>query len=147
MTDPDVTLRPAGDDLQTVEQFLDRNDLPTDDLRERSDSFFLARADGETVGVGGVEQHGTDELLRSVVVRSERRGAGYGAVLTERLEARAATEGVERLFLLTTTARSFFDREGYEQTDRAAVPEPIRETTQFADLCPESATVLSKRLD
>lgn len=147
MTDPDVTLRLADGDLSTVERLLDRNNLPTDDVRDRSGSFFLAEADGETVGVGGVERHGSDGLLRSVVVKSELRGAGYGAVLTERLEARAAADGIDRLYLLTTTARSFFEREGYEQTDRGTVPESIRETTQFSDLCPDSATVLVKTLD
>lgn len=125
---------------------LDRNDLPTDDVRDRPDSFVLAQSDGETVGVGGIERHGTEGLLRSVVVRSELRGAGYGTVLTDALESRARTDGIDRLYLLTTTERSFFERQGYEQVDRAAVPESIGETAQFTDICPDSATVLRKSL-
>ena len=148
MSDPALTLRQAGPEtIDRVEAMVAANDLPTRDIRERSGSFFLASADDEAIGVGGVETHGEYGLLRSVVVNEPYRGQGYGQALCAALEARARADGVETLYLLTTTAAGFFRRCGYEECSRDAVPEPIRATTQFAELCPLTASCLRKRLD
>lgn len=120
--------------------------LPTDDVRDPAPSFFLAVADGEVVGVGGLETHGTVGLLRSVAVDPAHRGRGYGTAICDRLEARAAGAGVETLYLLTTDATGFFADRGYEPVDRDAVPPAIAETRQFASLCPDSAVCLCARL-
>lgn len=147
MTERRVTLRPAdADSLDYVERLLARNDLPTADVREKSDRFFVAFADGTAVGVGGIEPFPPDGLLRSVVVESSRRGEGVGAALCDRLEERAAAGGVDTLYLLTTTARAFFTARGYEPIDRAAVPPSIRETAQFASLCPSTAACMRRQL-
>jgi amino-acid N-acetyltransferase len=147
MTERRVTLRPAdADSLDYVERLLARNDLPTADVREKSDRFFVAFADGAAVGVGGVEPFPPDGLLRSVVVESSRRGEGVGAALCDRLEERAAAGGIDTLYLLTTTAREFFAARGYETVDRAAVPASIRETGQFESLCPSTAVCMRRRL-
>jgi len=53
---------------------------------------------------------------------------------------------VDWLYLLTTTAETFFVRCGYEVIDRAAVPEEIRATAEFRDLCPASSLCMKKRL-
>lgn len=59
---------------------------------------------------------------------------------------RVGVGGVETLYLLTTTAAGFFADRGYERVDRSVVPAPVRGTTQFSTLCPESATVMRKGL-
>ncbi|WP_230678173.1 hypothetical protein [Pseudomonas syringae group genomosp. 3] len=43
-------------------------DLPADDIDLPGRTFFEFSQDGETVGWGGFETHGTDGLLRSLVV-------------------------------------------------------------------------------
>ena len=138
-----IALRPATatDDLDYVERLLSENDLPTADVRNRPGEFYVARAWGDRVGVGGVEVHGSEGLLRSVVVEERVRGEGHGAALVRALEGRATGEGVETLYLLTTTAARFFAGLGYETVERGDVPESIRSTTEFAELCPDSATV------
>lgn len=135
-------------DLDRVEALLAANGLPTSDVRSGSGRFYLARdGDGDAVvGAGGVERNGSDALLRSVVVEGSSRGEGYGTALCTALEERARTEGVETLYLLTTTAAGFFERLGYEAVDRESVPSAVRSTTEFADLCPSSATCLRKRI-
>ncbi|PSP74867.1 GNAT family N-acetyltransferase [Halobacteriales archaeon QS_1_68_20] len=148
MTDSSLTLRPAGaDDLSRVEGLLDANDLPSADVRAKPECFFVARADGEVVGVGGVEDHGANGLLRSVVVEESRRGRGYGAGICAALEDHARGAGMATLYLLTTTAAEFFRRRGYEEIPRGAAPERIQGTTEFADLCPASATCMTKGLE
>ncbi|WP_135819946.1 arsenic resistance N-acetyltransferase ArsN2 [Halostella litorea] len=147
MTDPSITLRDAdGDDLARVESLLAANGLPSGDVRTKPECFHVARADGALVGVGGVEVHGSNGLLRSVVVPEPHRGQGYGRALCDALEARARDAGVGTLFLLTTTAADFFRRRGYEAVDRDGVPPAIAGTTEFADLCPNAATCMRKRL-
>jgi amino-acid N-acetyltransferase len=148
MSDPALTLRQAGPEtIDRVEAMVAANDLPTRDIRGSSGSFFLAAVGDRTVGVGGIECYDGDGLLRSVVVSDPFRGEGYGRSLCDALEARARAEGVETLYLLTTTAAGFFRRCGYEECSRDSVPESIRATTQFAELCPLTASCLRKRLD
>lgn len=134
-------------DLARVETVLDAADLPTADVRRASVRVFLAAHDGTVVGVGGFERVGADGLLRSVAVREEHRHEGYGTAICAAVEDIAADAGVERLFLLTTDAAGFFAELGYERRDRTTVPESIRETREFADLCPTSATCMAKRVD
>jgi amino-acid N-acetyltransferase len=149
MTDHDLTLEPVTDaDRPYIQSLLERNGLPTADIdpgRDALSPYVCFRGD-ERVGIGGVETYGTDGLLRSVVVEEDARGTGVGTALCEALEERATTAGVERLYLLTTTAGDFFRNLGYDELDRAEVPITVRETSQFADLCPSTAVCLSKRL-
>lgn len=142
----ELSLEPAADHLSSVERLLAENDLPTDDVRANLDAFYVARQNGERIGVGGIEQYGTDGLLRSVVVEASVQGQGLGAALTDRLERKARTDGIGRLYLLTTTAAEFFAARGYEETERESAPASIRRTTQFDSLCPAAATCLKKSL-
>ncbi|MXR40207.1 GNAT family N-acetyltransferase [Halobaculum sp. WSA2] len=131
-------------DLDRVEALLAANGLPTSDVRTGSGRFYLARDGDAVVGAGGLERDGSDALLRSVVIEESSRGEGYGTALCTALEERARTEGVETLYLLTTTASDFFERLGYEAVDRELVPSTVQSTTEFADLCPSSATCMRK---
>jgi amino-acid N-acetyltransferase len=138
--------RATGSDLDRVAALLADAGLPTADLRDGPGRFYLAVADGERVGAGGLEPYGSTALLRSVVVAPDRRGEGYGTAVCRRLETRAADRGVDALYLLTTDAAGFFADLGYDRVDRGAVPDAIRDTRQFTSLCPESATVMEKQL-
>jgi amino-acid N-acetyltransferase len=142
----DLTLHPAeaAGALDYVERLLSRADLPTADVRERAGAFRVATVDGERVAVGGVERHGRYGLVRSVVVEPSARGEGLGAALVAALTDEAEAAGVEDLFLLTTDAVAFFAAQGFEPVARDEVPGPIRETAQFASLCPDSATVMRR---
>lgn len=140
-----LTVRPAtAEGRDRIASFLRTNDLPVDDLDESPVRLFVGVAGGDVVGAGRFEVHGNDGLLRSVVVARERRGRGYGSALCDRLEDRAARAGVETLYLLTTAAAAFFRERGYDRVKREQVPAPIQQTTQFTDLCPDSATCLGK---
>ena len=85
-------------------------------------------------------------MFRSVVVEESTQGEGVGTALCERLERTARGKGIERLYLLTTTAAGFFDRRGYATIDRSESPAAIRETAEFAELCPATAVCMRKLL-
>ncbi|WP_440766706.1 arsenic resistance N-acetyltransferase ArsN2 [Natronorubrum sp. DTA7] len=147
MSGATLTLRRADDgDLSYVETLLDANGLPAADVRTAPARFYVGYDGDERVGVGGLERYGTDGLLRSVVVEQSARGNGFGAALCDALERRVRADGVETLYLLTTTAADFFGDRGYAELERADAPAPIRETNQFDELCPASATCMRKQL-
>jgi amino-acid N-acetyltransferase len=150
MKDGDVVLERASEaQLGDVAALLEANDLPTADVREKLECFYVAYAsdgDGESVGVVGLEVHASAGLLRSLVVREGIRGGGYGDGIRASVEALAREAGVVDLYLLTTTAASFFAARGYERVDREAAPPAIRDTSEFAELCSDAATCMRKSL-
>ncbi|WP_101295258.1 arsenic resistance N-acetyltransferase ArsN2 [Halegenticoccus soli] len=140
-----MTIRRAtASDLEAAVSLLERSGLPADDARESGVELFVGAVDAEpgVVAVGGLERYGSDALLRSVAVDERRRGSGYGREMCDALREYASARGVETLYLLTTTAADFFERLGFKRIDRSDAPEAIRETAQFASLCPESATCM-----
>jgi amino-acid N-acetyltransferase len=50
------------------------------------------------------------------------------------------------MYLLTTTAETFFERRGYRRVDRIQAPPAIKLTPEFAGLCPASSAFMIKRL-
>jgi amino-acid N-acetyltransferase len=144
---PSVTLHPAdAEDLSYVERLLERTDLPHEVVRPTADVLYYSTDVVQRVGVGCVERYGADRLLRSLVVESSQRGLGYGTELWDALETEEKKVGGTKLYLLTRTAADFFGARGYVEIDRADVPTAIRETTEFTDLCPETAVCLHKSL-
>lgn len=147
MTGATLTLRRADEGaLSYVETLLAENDLPSADVRTSPARFYVGYDGDDRVGIGGIERYGTDGLLRSVVIERSARGNGYGTALCDALERRARADGLETLYLLTTTAAGFFAGRGYEELERADAPAAIRETTEFDELCPASATCLRTSL-
>ncbi|HEY5807612.1 MAG TPA: arsenic resistance N-acetyltransferase ArsN2 [Povalibacter sp.] len=130
-----------------VVQLLEAAALPTSDLTDdhMSDFFYVGPA-AAPVGIVGVQFYDADALLRSLVVLTERRTQGLGRRLVEHAEQHARKHGAATVYLLTTTAGSFFQSRGYTVTSRDSAPPAIRSTPEFAGLCPASSAFLSKRL-
>ena len=126
---------------------LDAAGLPTSDLTARLlEHFFFCGASDAPTGLVGLEIHGTDALLRSLAVAPQARGAGIGSALVQHAERYALARGVHNVYLLTTTARRFFEERGYRSVPRDSCPRAIQETSEFARLCPASAALLMKAL-
>jgi N-acetylglutamate synthase-like GNAT family acetyltransferase len=119
--------------------------LPTDDL-EDGGRYYALDNDRQLVGFGGLEGSGPDQMIRSVVIPLWLRGRGYGQAVVNGLIRQAVEDGVERLWLLTTSADPFFARLGWQKADRASAPEAVRSSRQFSGLCPASAVLMCRRL-
>lgn len=142
----DTVSTPEGR-LGSVLDLLAASGLPTADLAEAAPTDFrVVERDGRVVGCVAVETHGDAGLLRSLAVAPEVRGHGVGGRLVEAAEALARERRLGALYLLTTTAAPFFEARGYAPVDRAAVPEAVRASTEFASVCPASAACLVKTL-
>ena len=121
--------------------------LPTDDIADAAARFWrFSFADDIPAGFGGLEVHGVDALLRSVMTLPPLRGRGFGQAIVRALEAEAIVLKCRSVFVLTTTAQRFFEKLDYAPIDRAAAPAAIRATAQFAALCADSAAVMTKQI-
>jgi amino-acid N-acetyltransferase len=146
----EASLRPATSrDLPAIEQLLVSSGLPTAGVADGLCSFIVAEseADKRIVGVVGLEQC-CDEyaLLRSTAVEPEWRGTGLGRRLVEHVIADAESRGIKALYLLTTTAERYFPSFGFVKTQRDAVPDEIKQSVEFREACPSSATVMALEL-
>ena len=138
----------ASWEREGVAAALRRAGLPADDVDAPGRLFWRFEGDDLTpVGFGGLEVHGDDALLRSVVTMPPLRRRGIARAIVAALEAEARIAGCGAIWLLTTSQAPLFDRLGYKACERADVPPSIRATQQFVALCPTSATVMTKPLD
>lgn len=133
-------------DVEHAKELLREHRLPTDVDRSGVE-IFVGRVGGRTVGVCGLEVHGPYALVRSVAVEPDERETGYGTALVSGVLDHARERGIEGCYLLTEDAEDFFETLGFERIERETVPEAIRETSEFADVCPASATALYREVD
>lgn len=133
--------------IEEVTELLAENALPIADISGSSPlQFFGIRDDGALAAVVGLELYPPFGLLRSLAVRFSFRKRGLARELVSFAESWAAAQGVESLFLLTTTADQFFLGLGYSLASRDKAPSSIQATFQFSSLCPASSAFLSKRV-
>lgn len=138
-----LAIRPAEDaDLSAIEALLASSHLPTDGVREALCGFLVAESQGRIVGVIGMESCGEYGLLRSTAVAPDWRGRRVATQLVERIVAEAESRNIRALYLLTTTAESYFPSFGFRVTPRDSAPEEIRATSEFQGACPASATLM-----
>jgi N-acetylglutamate synthase-like GNAT family acetyltransferase len=121
--------------------------LPADGLGDPHLLFWRFETyEDVPVGFGGLELHGADALLHSVVTLPPLRLVGMGAAIVAALEAEAHANNCRTVYLLTATEDDFFAHLGYTPCARGDVPAAVGASRQFAALCPPSAAVMVKRL-
>lgn len=125
---------------------LEEHALPHSDIEDRNVELFSFKKKAELIGIGGWEQYGQHALLRSVVIDTAFQKKGFGEKWVSILEQQGAQAGVLQFYLLTTTARNFFKKIGYTEIPRSAVPDAIKNTSEFTTLCPDSAVCMTKIL-
>jgi amino-acid N-acetyltransferase len=124
---------------------LQQQHLPVLDIDENKVLYLLK--DGErTIGTVGLEIFEDCALLRSVSVLKEEQGKGYGKYINEEIEKYAKEAGINCLYLLTTTAKDFFNKQGYCVISREGAPVSVQQTAEFTALCPSSAVIMKKKI-
>ena len=146
-----TTMRPEParlEDLPQVLALVDVAGLPLTGIPAHFSSFLVLRLDGRIVGAVGLELHGPDAVLRSLVVAPRMRRAGLGRELVKHVLLLARAHGVRTAYLLTMTAAEFFARESFEPCARESVPEAIASSTEFAaGVCPETSVCMRRSLE
>lgn len=142
-----LPIEPAAPaDLAAIFELLAESGLPCDGLADHVGAALVARAAGEVVGSAAIELYGGAGLLRSVAVAPAWRGRGLGRELTAAALDLARARGVERIYLLTTTAETYFPRLGFAPIERGEVDAAVQVSAEFTGACPASAAVLRMAL-
>jgi N-acetylglutamate synthase-like GNAT family acetyltransferase len=119
--------------------------LPADDVGDPQLAFWRFETHGDVpVGFGGLEFHGGDAILRSVVTLPQLRQIGMGAAIVAALEVEARAHQCRTIYLLTKSDRDFFARLGYAPCAPGEIPEAVRASRQFAPLGAASAVAMVK---
>lgn len=90
-----------------IDRLLERD---REEIEQLLDSFWVAEVDGGVVGCCCLEVYSPKIAeLRSLAVRSDYRGDGLGAALTNAAVAEAQRRGIPQV-LVVTSNREFFER-------------------------------------
>lgn len=136
----------SEDDAPLILALLQRCELPTGGVSENIRAFAVARSGGVVIGASGVERYGSCGLLRSIVVEPSSRKCGVAAALVERAVLDSERDGLVALYLLTTTAKAYFERREFIGCPRNVAPPGIRESWEFRTGCPDSAVFMRRAI-
>ena len=142
-------LRPASAaDAAIVNELLKSNMLmELDTGAQFGPQYVVAVEEGASiVGIAGVELYGDDGSLRSVAVSEVARSRGLGSRITADRIGSARSQGMRALYLLTTTAESYFARLGFAVIAREAAPVAIAASYQWNSACPFSSVAMKLTL-
>ena len=129
-------------DLDKIQSLLSANKLCFNDINQDGVSLFVVEKNDHHIGYFGVELFGQDALFRSMIVLPDERDKGYGAGIWGLALGMMKENGIQDIYLLTNTAATFFEKQGFSVYDRKAVPEAIGETSEFVDFCPEDSVCM-----
>ena len=133
--------------LSDVIDLLQANGLPYKDIVvEKSFIYSYVDGDGNLTGSGGLEFYGLFALLRSIAVRKDLQGKGIGKAIVHDLIEKAKEKKVTAVYLLTETAHDYFSSLQFLDVDRASVPQEIRSSSEFSNVCPASAASMVYKL-
>jgi N-acetylglutamate synthase-like GNAT family acetyltransferase len=131
-------------DLPEALDLLRRSQLPTQGVVEHFGNYVVVRDEGHLVGMAGIEIYGSDGLLRSVVVDPDYRGEGAGRALIDGAMAMAKRMALRQVYLLTTGARAYFERQGFADCARDQAPPSIQQSWEFREGCPSSSALMRR---
>jgi len=136
----------TSDDRPSIEALLIAEKLPVKDLPSGLDRFWVVRDHGTIIGVIGLELYWPFGLLRSLAVSPGHRSLGIGNMLVQAVEEQAAKLDLDSIYLLTETAKLYFEKRGYTIVERDNTPDAIRQSSEFSHVCPVSAAVMKKTI-
>jgi amino-acid N-acetyltransferase len=143
-----VHIERASDiDGPAIVQLLSDAGLPVDGLADHLHTALVALDNTRIVGCAALEVYPDGALLRSVVVAPAAQEHGLGQRLTDAATAMAKLLGTPAVYLLTTTAESYFRRFGFVRITRGQVPMSVQQSVEFRSACPASAIVMRRTLD
>ena len=133
--------KPNLKDNHLIEALLRANNLPVSDLNNGI-TFFVEKTNDTVIATGGIESAGKDAIIRSIAVQDAYKGKGLGSKITRQLLKYARETGMRDVHLLTTTAENYFPRYDFKKIERQSVPVDVKNSSQYKDVCPDSAVVM-----
>ena len=130
------------EDMRCILTMLEGAALPLSGVSDESSNFLAARHDGDVLGGVAMEDHGSDVLLRSLVVSPAAWNRGIGTQLVNALLDLARGQTKHRVYLMTTTAETFFERFGFQKIPTESLPAGIRTSEEFDGCCAAGASTM-----
>ncbi len=125
---------------------LARAGLPADDVAHDGPLFWRFERDDVPVGFAGIEVHGSDAVLRSLITLPPVRQQGIGGAMIDQMEVEARARGANAIYLLTRDSVAFFAKLGYAPCGRERLPPPIAAAGPFAQPSLADATPMMKQI-
>lgn len=142
-----TNIRPAAaKDCDEVCALLSISKLPIDDIDRTLPHFFVAEVDSSIAGVIGLEVYEQFGLLRSMATKQKYRNYGIATGLVNTLMSYAATTGLKEIYLLTETAKEYFEKKSFTVIERTKVPAAVQQSAEFSHVCPSHAIVMKKNI-
>jgi amino-acid N-acetyltransferase len=94
-----------------------------------------------------LEKYNNVGLLRSLAVTDLFKNRQVGTRLIRHIFDLCASEHIDKIYLLTTTAEKYFIKFGFLKIDRSEAPDILKQTREFKDICPVSAVLMYKNLN
>lgn len=129
----------SQEEQDSLQELLKSEKLCYNDITEAGVKLYGVKIKHVDVGYFGFEQFGEHALFRSMLVQPDARKRGYGTLIWNEAKKILNEAGVKEIYLLTDTATSFFEKQGFKVTDRHKVPESIAKTREFVDFCPDTS--------
>ena len=80
-----------------------------------------------------------------IVILPMLQQSGFGRAVVQAIELEARAHRCDTVYAVTSSP-GFFERQGYDRCDRNAVPQSMRESSQFALQPPPAFNAMVKRL-
>jgi C_GCAxxG_C_C family probable redox protein len=139
-----ILIIPAREgDVNEIKALLKICSLPTEDVAYGKQSFWIVRDEKVITGVIGIEKYNSYGLLRSLAVEPSRRNQAIGKALLQHAITQAMAVDIETLFLLTTTAAIFFEKQGWVYSGSESVPDEVKQSEEFRSICPAGSVCMS----
>lgn len=143
----DINYRTAEvSELSEIIILLDNNNLPTADISSSDIKLFVGDYNNSIIGVIGIEIYSRIGLLRSLAVDDNFKNLNIGKTLVINLLSYCKQNYIESLYLLTETAERYFEKFGFITIDRSIVPETIKQSKEYKEICPVSAVIMQAKM-
>lgn len=134
-------------EFDAIKKLLDDNNLPTTDIYQDNIQLFIGLIDDKIMSVIGLEKYKNVGLLRSLAVTDLFKNQQVGSRLIRHIVDLCASEHIDKIYLLTTTAEKYFVKFGFTKIERMEAPDILKQTREFKDICPVSAVLMYKSLN
>ena len=122
-------------DLLRVREMIASAGMMTDGIEWPAACYILAYHGDEAIGVVGVEAKIDAALIRSLYVQPAMRQRGIGAALLAAARKAAHTRGARHLYLFSTDAGGFFERQGFVRAEVANLIAALPNVPQVEHYC------------
>lgn len=133
--------------LPDIVQLLERASLVSEGIETLLGQLYVGELESRPIACGAFEYYPPLALLRSVAVDPQFQKQGFGSRLVAHLLEQLQILDVEKVYLLTVTAESFFHfKFQFRPISREEVPSAVKKSPEFSYLQCTSATCMVKDL-